>query len=85
MRLMEYKAKISSKGQIVIPKDIRERYGYSKGGEVTFKPIDNTKLLIERSPRLSELFGYLGEAETSKILIKERAEEAEASGAGIKV
>lgn len=71
VRLMEYKAKISSKGQIVIPKDIRERYGYRKGVEVTFKPIDNTKLLIERSPRLSELFGYLG--------------EAEASGAGIKV
>lgn len=80
MRLIEYKAKISSKGQVVIPKDIRERYGYRKGVEVTFKPIDNTKLLMERSPMLSELFGFLGEAEASKVLLKGRVEEAEAEG-----
>lgn len=75
---MEYKTKISSKGQVVIPKVIREKYGYREGVEITFKPIDNTRLLIERSPRLSELFGFLGKAEASKVLLEERAREAEA-------
>ncbi|MEM2959845.1 MAG: AbrB/MazE/SpoVT family DNA-binding domain-containing protein [Candidatus Jordarchaeaceae archaeon] len=72
---MVYKTKISSKGQIVIPKEIREKYGYREGVEVTLKPIDETKLLIERSPRLSELSGYLGEAKAAETLQREREKE----------
>lgn len=78
MRIMKYKAKISSKGQVVIPKDIREKYGYQRGVEVTFKPVDDNRLLLTRSSRLSELFGFLGEAEASKVLLRERAKESEA-------
>jgi AbrB family looped-hinge helix DNA binding protein len=72
---MEYRTKISSKGQIVIPKEIREKYGYCEGVEVILKPIGETKLLIERSPRLSELFGSLGEAKAAETLLQEREKE----------
>jgi AbrB family looped-hinge helix DNA binding protein len=77
---MEYKTRISSKGQIVIPKEIREKYGYREGVEVILKPIDETRLLIERSPRLSELFGSLGEAKATETLLQEREKESK-SGA----
>ncbi|MEM1659012.1 MAG: AbrB/MazE/SpoVT family DNA-binding domain-containing protein [Candidatus Jordarchaeales archaeon] len=77
---MEYKAKISRKGQVVIPKEIREKYGYREGVEVTFRPIDETRLLIERTPRISELFGFLEGAEATKVLLEEREKELKGGG-----
>ncbi|MBS7281073.1 MAG: hypothetical protein KIH09_14760 [Candidatus Freyarchaeota archaeon] len=59
----------------MIPKDVREEYGYREGVEVTLKPIDETKLLIERSPILSEIFGSLGEARAAETLQREREKE----------
>jgi len=35
--------------------------------EVVIKPLDDTRLIIERAPRLSGLFGFLGEIEATKI------------------
>ncbi len=29
--MVEYETKISSKGQIVIPKEIKEKYGFKRG------------------------------------------------------
>jgi len=72
---MEFRTKVSTKGQIVIPKELRERYGYREGVEVILKPLNETTLLLERAPRLTELFGFLGEVEASKILIEERSRE----------
>lgn len=76
----EYKTKVSSKGQIVIPKDIREKYGYVKGIELTLTPLDENKLLLEKVPKLSELFGFLGKTEASKALLRERDLEASVEG-----
>jgi AbrB family looped-hinge helix DNA binding protein len=75
---MEFKTKVSVKGQIVIPKELREKYGYREGVEVTLKPLNETTLIIERAPRLTELFGFLGGAEASKILLEEREKEVKA-------
>ena len=72
----EHKTRISSKGQIVIPKEIRERYGFEKGVEVVIKPVNETKLIIERIPRLSELFGVFKEAKMTEVLFKERERES---------
>jgi len=72
----EHKTRISSKGQIVIPKEIRERYGFEKGVEVVIKPVSETKLIIERVPRLSELFGVFKEAKMTEVLFKERERES---------
>ncbi len=75
---MEYRTKISSKGQIVIPKEIREKLGYREGMEIVLRPVNDTKLIIERAPKLSELFGFLGEARISNMLEKERGREVKA-------
>jgi len=76
MAKVRQKAVISSKGQVVIPKEIREKYGFKKGSEVIITPIEENKLLLERSVKLSELFGFLGKAEASKLLLKEREQES---------
>lgn len=73
--MVEYETRISSKGQIVIPKEIREKYGFKKGVKVVIKPIGKTKLLIERAPRLSELFDILEGIEATKVLLEEREKE----------
>lgn len=72
------RVRISSKGQIVIPGEIRKKYGYSKGTELVVVAVDGNKILLERVPRLSELFGFLGDVEASKALASERESEAKA-------
>ena len=72
----KYKVKVSSKGQIVIPSEIRDRYGFAKGTELIVKPLDENRILLEKVPRLSELFGFLGEAKASKVLLEAREREA---------
>lgn len=76
MAKVRLKIRVSSKGQIVIPKEVREKYGFKKGSEVIITPLEKNKLLLERSPKLSELFGFLGKAEVSKLLLEEREQEA---------
>ncbi len=75
---MEYRTRVSSKGQIVIPKEIRDKLGYREGIEVVLRPVDDTKLIIERAPKLTELFGFLGEARISSVLVKKREREVKA-------
>lgn len=75
MAKVRQKTVISSKGQIVIPKEIREKYGFKKGSEVIIMPIKENKLLLERSVKLSELFGFLGKSKASKLLLEEREQE----------
>jgi len=69
---LKYKTKVSSRGQVVIPKELRERYGYTAGVELTLTPLSENRLLLERTPKLSEIFGFLGDSEASRILLKER-------------
>ena len=71
----KHRVKVSSKGQIVIPSDIRDRYGFTKGTELIVKPLDENRILLERVPRLSELFGFLGEAKVSNVLLEARERE----------
>lgn len=72
---MEYKTKVSTKGQVVIPKELREKYGYREGVEVTMKPVDDERIILERVPKLSELFELLGEAPATELLLREREQE----------
>lgn len=75
---MEYRTRVSSKGQIVIPKAIRDKLGYREGIEIVLRPVNDTKLIIERAPKLTELFGFMGEAKVSNVLVKERDREVKA-------
>lgn len=71
----KYKIKVSSKGQIVIPGEIRDKYGFTKGTQLVVTPVDENRLLLERVPRLSDLFGFAGKVELSKILLADRERE----------
>lgn len=71
----KYKIRVSSKGQIVIPGEVRDRYGFTKGTELIVTPLDENKLLLERVPRLSDFFGFLGNVKASKVLLMERERE----------
>jgi len=74
--MQEHKLRVSTKGQVVIPEDIRKKYNITPGTELTIRPLDETKLIIERVPKLSELFGLLGNVATSDILNKLRKDES---------
>lgn len=71
-----YKIKVSSKGQIVIPSEIRDNYGFAKGTELVVTMLDENRLLLERVPKLSDLFGFLGNVEASRSLLADREREA---------
>jgi AbrB family looped-hinge helix DNA binding protein len=73
---LRYKVKVSSKGQIVIPSEIRDNYGYTKGTELVVTMLDENRLLLERVPKLSDLFGFLGNVEVSRSLLADREREA---------
>lgn len=74
----ELKVRVSSKGQVVIPQEIRKKYKISSGTELTLRPLDKNRLIVERVPKLSELFGALGPVRATELLEKERDLEAKA-------
>lgn len=49
-------ARVSSKGQITIPKAVREALGLNEGDAVLFK-VDGQRAVIARTPDLMELAG----------------------------
>ncbi len=44
--------------------------------ELILRPLDKNRLIVEKVPKLSELLGFLGKAETRIKLEKERKAEA---------
>jgi len=74
----KHKTRVSSKGQIVIPGEIRKKYEYGKGTELIITPLDENRMLLERVPKLSKLFGLVGDVEASKVLLMEREREVRA-------
>jgi AbrB family looped-hinge helix DNA binding protein len=76
--MLEHKVRVSSKGQVVIPQEIRKEYKISSGTELTLKPLDKNRIIIERVPKLSEFFGVLGSSKATEFLQKERDAESKA-------
>ena len=77
---MEYEAcktRVSAKGQVVIPKAVRERLGIEKGLELTLIPLDENRLLLEKVPRLSQLFKFMGRALGASPLLDDRGSETQ--------
>ncbi len=53
---MEIAAKVTSKGQITIPKPVREALGIAEGDRVVFR-IDEKRAVLARVPDLLDLVG----------------------------
>jgi len=56
---MGYKAKLTTKGQITIPKEIREKLGLGFGDEVAFVDVDGKTMIVPRNKPIENLFGRL--------------------------
>lgn len=55
---MDVAAKVTSKGQITIPKEVREALGIVAGDRVVFK-VEEQRAIIARTPNLLELAGIV--------------------------
>jgi len=58
---LSYQSKITSKGQVTIPKDLRDRFGLKEGEEVLMVPENEGILLKHRLDSMRSLRGLLRE------------------------
>jgi len=71
-------ATLSSKGQITIPKEIRERLDLKKGDKIEFELSDEEIVTIKRkSTRIDEVSGMLSEYADRRYSIEEMDEAVE--------
>lgn len=54
---MDIAARVSSKGQITIPKSVRDALRLSEGDHVVFRLIEGERAILARTPDLLELAG----------------------------
>jgi AbrB family looped-hinge helix DNA binding protein len=60
-----YSARLTSKGQITIPKKVRERMGIAEGEEVYFTEIFHLRRAVPQSP-FDRWVGFLGKKDGEK-------------------
>lgn len=66
--------RIGAKGQVVIPKDLRERVGLGPGADVLFEPIDDG-IVVRRADRDSPLRGRFAGSGMAARLLEDRRRE----------
>ena len=55
---MDVAARVTSKGQITIPKEIREALGIAEGDQVVFR-VEQHRAILARTPHLLDLAGVV--------------------------
>lgn len=53
---MDHAAKVTSKGQITIPKEVREALGITEGDQIVFR-VDEHRAMVAKTPNLLDLAG----------------------------
>lgn len=66
--------KMGAKGQVVIPKDLRDQVGLGPGADVSFEPIDDG-IVVRRSDRRSNLRGRFAGSGMAERLLEDRRSE----------
>lgn len=54
------KSSVSSKGQVTIPKEIRQRLGLGPGVEIHFEVVDGAAVLTKAANRSSAIWQWVG-------------------------
>ena len=66
------RATLTSKGQVTIPKSVRERLGLSTGDHVDFEVVDSRKAILRPISRTArEVFGMLARADRKALSPRE--------------
>lgn len=73
---MSYFAKVTSKGQITIPKGVRDSLGLDKGTTVIVIEKDGEAILRPKTGRAIDLAGILGKPPSATSLTIEEIDEA---------
>jgi antitoxin PrlF len=55
---MDVTAKVTSKGQVTVPKAVRDALGIKEGDEVTFR-VEGSRAVLARTPDFLELAGSI--------------------------
>lgn len=66
--------KMGAKGQVVIPKDLRERAGLGPGDDVAFEPIDDG-IVVRRASEHAPLRGRFARSGMAERLLEDRRRE----------
>ena len=79
------RARLSSKGQITVPQEIRERYGLSEGDEVEFIAEDKGPYMIPlKRQKLMDLYGSIKTSKPSPGIAEERRIARTKRGQGLR-
>lgn len=73
---MGARARITSKGQLTLPKQVRDRHGLKPGDEVEFVELNGKTWLKPRNLRAADLAGILGRPPNGEVLSIEDMDEA---------
>lgn len=84
-----YKAKVTSKGQITLPAEVRKALGVEPGGKVVFFAGENGEFILRRVGSIMELEGCLAgievprtDAEMNELIHRRAVELDEATKSG---
>lgn len=66
--------KMGAKGQVVIPKELRERIGIGPGDDVDFEPVDDG-IVVRRSADRPPLRGRFAKSGMAARLVEDRDKE----------
>jgi AbrB family looped-hinge helix DNA binding protein len=65
---------MGAKGQVVIPKDLREQIGIGPGDDVAFEPVDDG-IVVRRAGDRPPLLGRFGKSGMAARLLEDRGKE----------
>ncbi|WP_075997240.1 AbrB/MazE/SpoVT family DNA-binding domain-containing protein [Salaquimonas pukyongi] len=73
---MGARAKITDKGQITLPKEIRDRHGLKPGDHVEFVLMNGHYVLFPKNVKIGDLAGILGKPPSGESLTLEQIDDA---------